>query len=645
MHARDKQFLSLMGITTLGMLIEFTMTFADQVIVSHRLGEAALAAVGLAYPLDLTLDAICAIFSSGAIIRYLSAQTSDNDLNAKDVASTALYLSAATGLFFGFTVWIFRWNYLSFFDFSADNIAIFGHSYLEFIAFSMMLQPLVAFVLEFNWINEQTWVCILSMTLQLTVNIIFSWILSASMGTAGAAMGTALGYLAAAIVNLSAIFCSRQRKDFGIEFSYVESLAMIRDAAGDMACPILSAALTFLMSFLTVTYFSDTLLPVTTLLVDLGAFMMVFEGISLALENIVGKAFAERDFAEIRQCMRLPLIVTIVLAVVAGGIFLVFSRQVLTLMGIAEAELLTDGLFAVRAFAVSIIGFALFRIFDSYYAYIERPGVSLFLTSMAVLVMPVLGIVSGAQLGGYHGFIIGYCVTPLIAVLFVFLWECYRYGWRDCPLLLHSTRHLKELEDGRQHHEWSFYFTKNKLVISSLLLYGVITALLWNYWTNNADYNLAFQCDVISRQLKQMDKAGMSDEVLQEYIANGTVLSDCGTLFLLADDENTIVLAGADYQEFIDQQVSNVLKENTLAKREFDKLFHVRHILDSAFIQKMKVRNHTVVLYINDSDVYWERNRSFYFSAVSLFFSLVILLTVALRGSRKEQGLDKGMNQ
>ena len=121
-------------------------------------------------------------------------------------------------------------------------------------------------------------------------------------------------------------------------------------------------------------------------------------------------------------------------------LLLAFPGIMLFMAGIGDAATVPEARLAVRLVAVALLGLAIMLLFNSYYVFIKREGLSAALTLTAVLVAPIALFPVGGSIWGAHGVWLALGLAPCLALGVFALYVLMIGGCRKFPYLLPSDR-------------------------------------------------------------------------------------------------------------------------------------------------------------------------------------------------------------
>ena len=407
----------------------------DVMIAGRVLGETALGAIQLVWPIIELLFFFATTLASGTAIRYSIALGAFEKERASRWFSNGLVFSVAAGLVFAAAMVLLRNACFAFFGIGSDVVG-YVIPYWNVFLLQAVLVPINIFLSTLICADGDGRCCTAAFVTEFLVNVVATWLLCARYGTAGCALGTVFGTLCGILV-LSTHFFSRSNS---LKFTPYFS---IRDSWGAFAAEfpassafLFTALMLVLMNKLLVGAMGDSALTVMAVISMSNNFMMFLYGIPNAAQPLVGVSFGERNYASVRTVMKDAVLV----AALFGGVLSAALAAVPWfpgwVIGVETPELVRLSATAVRIASCSYVFTGIGTLILTYYLFIRRRKPSMALTVLQEAVFPVLGCVVGLRIFGFVGFWAGYALAPFLSMVVFFSVLILRMRGRFDPLLL-----------------------------------------------------------------------------------------------------------------------------------------------------------------------------------------------------------------
>lgn len=420
------------------MLALSTYNVVDGIFVGQKLGEDALAAVGIAWPVFPVLIAYELLFSIGAasISSYYLGRGQEQ--KAREVFSSVFYFAFLSGVVLGLLFYVFCDEIVIALG-ANEEIAPLSKEFLQVIflgAFIIVLHPL----LDIFAINDKRpTLAMIAMIAGACSNVLLNYlfIFIFEWGLFGSAMATVLGHSIGFLILLSHFIRARGQ----IYFVWALRLKILLKAAQNgiaQASAELSA--------------SAVMLVANHLLIGLGGkkavamySVVMYSGIVLfttllsasqAIQPIASYNFGTRAFKRLVSILRFALIFSLFLGFVLYLLAMYFSDYLVILFLQKDANNLIDISFlndTIKAMSIYFLGYILIGFnmsVASFFQSIQRPMSSFIVTISYTLIFVLLFFMILPEFWGINGIWASYPLGQLISfgIAFLVLWYEFNKG-------------------------------------------------------------------------------------------------------------------------------------------------------------------------------------------------------------------------
>ena len=535
----NKEFLSLLAVSVTGLIVAYLSMLTDQLIASHLLENEAFAGIGLSQPLMHLSETFCSIFYVGAAVRFFAAKSAGGGRAIRTVFSTALFAALIGGAIYGISIYGNRWSIAEFFG-AEELVTYYCTGYLKYFAAQVALLPVYAVLTELLMCEEDVVLCVCSLFAQLIVNAVVSYLLCPSMGVEGIALGSVIACVASIAILSLHFFRKDNVLKAGIVFSPAEFRKMTVSSVGDMAFPFFQAVMAASVMKLITLRFGDETAPIATLMVDIASLGMIFEALGYAVEPVLGKTYAEKDFTSLRGVVKTATLSMVALALVVGGWLMIAPHSVLALLDIELEEFAKETIEVVRLSGGMLLAIGFVNLYNTCYQYVGHPFVSFFLTFAGTLAGPLAAVLCCPVEKGVGGFAAAYAIGPYIGIglflLFVFL---FRRG-RTFPLLISEDGSGPD-ENAKfaTHRRFPFKVTRARIAIAGLVVFSAVMSVMYSISARSEAWDVEWAFDNLEKRFHAFDRAGLDADQLRYQVTNTCVIADCGGAYLLAEDGET----------------------------------------------------------------------------------------------------------
>ena len=377
----------------ISMLVQALYNIVDSIFVAG-ISQDALLSVSLCYPVQTIMVAVACGLGAGfntVLAGYLGEK---NFKMADRTLSHGIYLSLVCAFLFAiFGMTCSAW-FLRFFT-SSDSVTAMGASYIRIctlFSFGVFVQ------ITYERIMQATGNVIYNMILQgagALINIILDPIMIygyfgfPSLGTAGAALATVIGQIAA--MSIGILLVKHKVKELHVRLFPVSFSAFIVKRILVIAIP--SMLMQSVMSFMTVfmnmilSAFSAMAISVFSVYYKLQQFVfMAVSGMTNALIPIIAYNHGAKRYDRIIEASDFSLFVAAGIMFCGMIIFELFSKELLSLFH-ADYEMYAIGIPALRIISLSFVAAGLTMVICSVLQALNLAGASLVLTLLRQMIV------------------------------------------------------------------------------------------------------------------------------------------------------------------------------------------------------------------------------------------------------------------
>ena len=377
----------------ISMLVQALYNIVDSIFVAG-ISQDALLSVSLCYPIQTIMVAVACGLGAGfntVLAGYLGEK---NFKMADHTLSHGIYLSLICALLFAiFGMFCAEW-FLGFFT-TQDNVIAMGAAYIRIctlFSFGVFVQ------ITYERIMQATGNVIYNMILQgagALINIILDPILIygyfglPAMGTAGAAIATVIGQIAA--MSIGILLVQHNVKELHVKLFPVSISLLITKRILIIAIP--SMLMQSVMSFMTVfmnmilSAFSAMAISVFSVYYKLQQFVfMAVSGMTNALIPIIAYNHGAKRYDRIIQASDFSLIAAAGIMLAGTIVFELFPKELLSLFH-ADGEMYAIGIPALRIISISFVAAGLTMVICSILQALNLAGASLVLTLLRQMII------------------------------------------------------------------------------------------------------------------------------------------------------------------------------------------------------------------------------------------------------------------
>jgi len=423
-------------------LANCVVRLTNAAIAGNLLGTNALAALNLVMPVLSLITFLSGLIVTGTGTRYSLALGRCDTARAHRYFMQGLWTVLVLGGLLALCVGVGAEAFLGLLG-AAPEVSGMARAFLTGVWPAAVLEGVLALLVSLGYADGDARLCALGYGVVFVVNAVVSIAcVKGGLDMTGCAVGVVAADLAGVLV-LAVHFLRRCNSFRPVwHFDMRDSLRIMGASFGDAASFLCEGLLVFFLNAFVIRRFGSEWLPVAGVAMALWSFLVVFDGLGVALQPIVTVYAAERNTLSVRSVMRAAMRLAVLEGVTLAAFFLIWPESVLRLVGLDDPALAASGVRAVRLACIGFVPQAVAGLFNSYYMFIERPVLAGSLTFLCYLVAPVCTISLGA-LAGFDGLWLGLAMGPLLGLAVIATYILVRHGRTSLPLLLPHARETK----------------------------------------------------------------------------------------------------------------------------------------------------------------------------------------------------------
>ncbi len=394
--------------TALTLMVNYIYNIVDQIFVGQGVGITGMAAINIAFPLSILVNAVSLFLGDGCAANVSLCLGRREQENANRVFGQAVTWIIISGMSLALLCGIFAPHIVTLFG-TTDTAYEESLTYMRVIALGIPFQlicPAFTAMIRADGSPKYTMRCMMAGA---AVNIILDpvFIFGLKMGVAGAGIATVVGEMAAGILCLLYL---RKLQSVQIQKALLRPTWTITRMIMKLGFPsLLTQSLTALVQIVlnnlmrvygeTSIYGSDMALSVYGMMMKVYQIAhSMFVGVSSAIQPINGYNFGAKNYSRVRQTYRLATGIAVLISAAWWLVYMVFSRQIAELF-VADNPLYFDC--AQHCFRLYMMAFFLYGVHmttASFFQGIGKPMQSLLisLVRQGVLLIPLALIMSRA---------------------------------------------------------------------------------------------------------------------------------------------------------------------------------------------------------------------------------------------------------
>lgn len=367
-------------------------TTTDAIVVSNLIGPNAISAINLMTPVLTVFSCLMILFGIGASIIAAKAIGRRDDDAANGVFTAAILSSAGSGIVLAILTFIFSPFIVEILTGGNREIYPLALSYLQVMCVSVPFMMMAGVIENFVKTDGNPKVVMIAVIagscLNLILDIVFvKWL---NMGIAGSAWATGLNYVLAIILCFWHFRSPRNSLKWRVD---KENMPVYVKQSVSQGFPmsintLLLGGVIMLINYIVL--FAQGADGIYCWSVCLQLFMimqMVLTGIGSSIYSIGGILVGEQDMEGLAILNRKSVFYTVGALTMVTVIILIFPNFFGELFGSRSDDPITILPYALRAFSIMLVPYAIVALLRSTYQILGHIGLSLFLSIIQLLLM------------------------------------------------------------------------------------------------------------------------------------------------------------------------------------------------------------------------------------------------------------------
>ena len=420
---------------SIGFVFAVALTMIDGVVSGHVLGQDALAATSIMFPLISFSGFLSGIVTNGCSNLCALAKGERDYERSNRLFTLGLMSTIALGLLQTLLFLLIRDRYFAFYT-ATEAIESCAREYYNVFLYVPLFMGLAAFLDNIVSSDGDDMLGYAGYVGSFAVNVVLSILLSRTMGMGGLALGTLLSYVFYLLV-VSIHFFKRSntfrlRPWFSIRDLLRFAEFSLKNNTAGLCLAVASAAFTkAILQFLG----SDWLVANTVLCAIMEVYEMI-NGPSEAAEFLLGTYTGEKNREGMKTLFMEALWLCLLGGLVVGVVLILHPSVVLSIYGVENSPYEAELIKCIRFSSIGIIAAAVGGFLSDYYGNTGKPLWSCLLVIFRTALFPVLFCVTFCLEGGIVSMGIGLMLSQILAIAVFYGFVLVQKGSEMIPYMI-----------------------------------------------------------------------------------------------------------------------------------------------------------------------------------------------------------------
>lgn len=419
----------------IGIIMAIALTMVDGVVSGQILGQDALAATSLMFPLVSFSSFMSTIFTYGCANLCATAKGQGDYERSGRLFSLGLLVTLFMGLFQSALFWCIRGLYFGYFT-SSQTIETLAMEYYRFFIFVPPFMALSVFFDEAVSSDGDDILPLAGYIVSFFVNVGASIVLSKRMGMSGLALGTLLSYICYILLVLIHFLKKSNTYRFRFWFSVKDLFRFaehsLKNNTAGLCMSVTSAAFT---KAILMFWGAEYLIANTILCAMLEIYEMV-NGPSEAAGYLVATYSGEKNSEGIRTLFDEALLACLLCGISIALFLLLMPHSVLLLYGIEDTHFHDELIKCIRYCSVGVIAASVGGFLGDYFGDRGKPLWSCIMVTFRTSLFPILFCVNFCLAGGIVAMGKGMLLSQIVAISIFYGFVFIIKGAENVPYML-----------------------------------------------------------------------------------------------------------------------------------------------------------------------------------------------------------------
>ena len=385
--------------SVIGVLVAGILEIIDGLFIGNALGSQGLAGITLAYPPYIIIVGIGVLIGTGSSsLTALELGKGDNK-GVHDIVNNTFLLCLLAGAVLTVSGLFFCETSISLLG-SSGQVLNYAREYLRITFMGSFFMVLTLALIPLIRTDGKPNLCMNIMIAGVFTNIVLDYlfVMQMGMGMSGAATATVVSFFLTAVLLTYYLFRNKTKLKLQLRTMEVKigTLKQILQAGLPSFMMQMSLALVlFAYNYMLLTYSSELEVSAYGIIGYMcSIFYMLFEGIALGVQPIIGFNYGAGNYERVSKTLRLAILSCILIGAFGFVLIYMFPESIVKIFSRNDSELMEVTLRGMNIMMLSLLAEGIVLLTTIYYQSINRVKTALFINlgKTFVLLLPLLFI-------------------------------------------------------------------------------------------------------------------------------------------------------------------------------------------------------------------------------------------------------------
>lgn len=387
---------------------------SNTVIVGIFVGEKGLSGVNLVFPFYSYANFFGGIIGVGSGLLYFRFLGEREKDRANEIFTQGLFLSIVIGIILFLLMQFGEDLYLNSLDIS-NEVRAEARAFWEYEKYLIGITPLNYFLLQMIYTNAP---------INLTANIVsfvsgigLSILFTKLYGSMGASLGMFIGSGLSILILCIHFFTKKNIFSFRWHFSWKDIIKICKLALVDASKYLDSGLLLTFMNYFIIKNFSESMLPVTSVVLTVFDITVIFDAIGASYTPISEVYLGEGNNYDQKMCARHSFILSIFFGCAFMIIINLVAPYISLLCGVTSPEDVKLATKSIRIFSLAMPFVSMNFMLISQYVIVRKITLAVIYEWVKNFITPLICIIVLGKVIGFNGIWISFIVAEIVSLL------------------------------------------------------------------------------------------------------------------------------------------------------------------------------------------------------------------------------------
>lgn len=386
------RFWSVFVASIFSVISESLLTLTDNVVAGQIIGDDAVAAMTLMFPI-FSLTLFIAYIISDGLVMMASYARGQNDREEVDrLFSMGIISSVVCSLIFFTALYFLRDRILDFWEVSPE-LKFFASEYYSGIIFWSLFQFVSVFNYTLFFSEGMERACVIASSTSFAVNLTLDILLCQNFGVHGIGIATTLGAFTSVVMQTYFLKNGNNFLHFKWYWNWKKFWRGVVLSFYHTVDTLCLSILPAVISMQVIEYFGDEKLIVVTVAINLLTIILsIYTGLIDCLQPMICQYHAENNLHSIIKTMRVGMAVTVAISLIMSFAGMIFADFLPAMFGVTDTKFAAETAVAMRYLLPFAVFLGCTQMIGNYYIYIEKMHYGTVLKILLLLILPTAGI-------------------------------------------------------------------------------------------------------------------------------------------------------------------------------------------------------------------------------------------------------------